>query len=68
VLHREQYRPESPEAIARYDEDMKEFSRRNGIGEVGWLSRVLLRVADDRALSGRDRMREVLRGLGFELR
>lgn len=68
VLHREQYRPEAAEAIARYDEDMKEFSRRSGIGEVGWLSRVLQRVADGRALSGRDRMREVLKGLGFELR
>lgn len=69
VLHREQYRVANESAdIARYDAALTAFSERVGIGSVGWISRMLSRVGTAASLSGRHRMKEALRGMGFPLR
>ncbi len=69
VLHREQYRVANESAdIARYDAALTAFSERVGIGSVGWISRMLSRVGTPASLSGRHRMKEALRGMGFPLR
>ncbi len=69
VLHRETYSVRDDKAeIARYDNDMLEFSRRNGMGDVAWLSRLRTRVGAAKGLSGRHVMREWLNKLGFPLK
>ncbi|WP_419898916.1 nitroreductase family protein [Roseomonas sp. USHLN139] len=70
VLHHETYRagPVDAAAVARYDAAMEEFSRRVGQGSQPWLPRMLARLADAAALSGRDRMRAALTALGFGLK
>jgi nitroreductase len=69
VLHREQYSsaPRS-EAIDGYDSTMREFQREQGMRAIDWTQQCFDRVKDGAALRGRDRMREALRNLGFELR
>ncbi len=69
VLHREQYGAEGEAGhFQSYDAVLEEFSEVNGMGRTGWIGRVLSRVGTPKSLSGRDRMREVLAGLGFGLR
>ncbi|ONG58143.1 hypothetical protein BKE38_03375 [Pseudoroseomonas deserti] len=70
VLHHETYRatPVDPQAVARYDAAMEDFSQRVGQGSQPWLPRMLTRLADAAALSGRDRMRAALTALGFGLK
>jgi nitroreductase len=69
VLHREQYSP-APEsdAIDRYNTTIREFQREQGMRAIDWTQQCFNRVKDAEALRGRDRMREALRNLGFELR
>ena len=69
VLHREGYGTAGEaEGIARYDETLAAFSQRQGMAETRWTPRMLARVGTTAALHGRDRMREVLRAMGFGLR
>ena len=69
VLHRETYEPEAKRAaIAGYDTTMREFQREQGMRPIDWTQQCIDRVKDAAALRGRDRMREALRNLGFELR
>jgi nitroreductase len=69
VLHREQYDPAGREAdVARYDATARDFQREQGMHEQDWTQQSIDRVKDAVALRGRDRMREALRNLGFELR
>jgi hypothetical protein len=69
VLHREQYStaPRS-EAIDGYNATIREFQREQGMKAIDWTRQCFNRVKDAAALRGRDRMREALRNLGFELR
>jgi len=69
VLHREQYSaaPRSA-AIEGYNETMRAFQREQGMKPIDWTQQCFNRVKDAAALRGRDRMREALRNLGFELR
>ncbi len=69
VLHRERYSaaPRS-EAIDGYNATMREFQREQGMKAIDWTQQCFSRVKDAEALRGRDRMREALRNLGFELR
>lgn len=69
VLHREQYgtAPEAA-AVARYDDAMRAFSRRQGLGDAAWSPRSLGRVAEARALNGRHQLVAWLRERGFGLR
>ncbi len=69
VLHREQYdAPSQQEGIARYDEVIGEFQSAQGQSAAGWTSRSLARWRSRESLHGRDRLREALNALGFELR
>jgi nitroreductase len=69
VLHREQYGSASQEPdITRYNATARAFQREQGMREQDWTQQSIDRVKDVAALRGRDRMREALRNLGFELR
>jgi nitroreductase len=69
VLHREQYDAQSQvAAIAQYDEVMGGFQTSQGLGAAGWTSRSLARWRSRESLHGRDRLRDALGALGFELR
>jgi nitroreductase len=69
VLHREQYSvaPHS-EAIDDYNATMRDFQHEQGMRAIDWTQQCFSRVKDAAALRGRDRMRDALRNLGFELR
>ena len=58
---------EEPALVKAYDEEMAGFSRRSGMGDENWSGRVLLRMGKLAALSGRDKMVAVLRGMGFPM-
>lgn len=69
VVHREQYSAAAqPEAVAEYDARMSAFQAEQRMGPEIWTRKVINRVRGPESLSGRDRMREVLAALGFELR
>ncbi len=69
VLHRERYGTASQELdITRYNATARGFMREQGMREQDWTQQSIDRVKDVAALRGRDRMREALRNLGFELR
>ena len=56
------------EAIDGYNATIREFQREQGMKAIDWTQQCFNRVKDAAALRGRDRMREALRNLGFELR
>jgi nitroreductase len=69
VLHREQYSlAPHGDAIDGYNATVREFKREQGMRAIDWTQQCFNRVKDAEALRGRDRMREALRNLGFELR
>ena len=69
VLHREQYSVAArSDAIDDYNATMREFQREQRMKAIDWTQQCFNRVKDAAALRGRDRMREALRNLGFELR
>jgi hypothetical protein len=47
---------------------MRGFQQEQGMKAIDWRQQCFSRVKDAKALRGRDRMREALRNLGFELR
>ena len=67
---RERYVPHQaePELAGRYDETLAAFSRSHGMGDVNWTGRVFARMGSLKGLNGRERMRAMLKALGFELR
>ncbi len=69
VLHQEQYDPELKRAaIERYNGVARDFMREQGMKEQDWTAQATGRLASAKSLTGRERMREALRNLGFELR
>lgn len=69
VLHREQYDPELKRAaIETYNGIARDFMREQGMKEQDWTSQATGRLRDVPALHGRDRMRDALKNLGFDLR
>ena len=69
VLHRETYRAGAAlDEVEEYNAVMREFQKEQGMRGVDWTQQCINRVKDAAALRGRDRMREALRNLGFELR
>ena len=70
VLHREQYEwgDAQREAVATLDEKFKDFQKEQHLPDQGWVRQVLSRVRGVDAMSGRDRLREALNALGFELK
>jgi nitroreductase len=70
VLHHETYNLAQQEgAIAQYNETMQQFYQSQQMNVTGdWVEHSLKRVATGQALSGRDRLKEILQRLGFPLR
>ncbi|PLZ01033.1 NADPH-dependent oxidoreductase [Burkholderia sp. WAC0059] len=69
VLHRERYDAQVDQpGIAAYDRVMSAFQTTQGLEAAGWTRRSLERWRSPEALHGRDRLREALNALGFELR
>jgi nitroreductase len=69
VLHREVYDAGSrSEEVAGYNQTIRGFQHEQGMQAIDWTQQCFNRVKDAVALRGRDRMREALRNLGFELR
>ena len=69
VLHRECYSlAAQAAAIEVYDEVVREFQREQNMDAMGWIELVLGRTRTIAAMRGRDRMREALETLGFDLR
>lgn len=69
VLHHETYGSVNEGALrAGYDARMSAFSRSNGMGDETWTARVIKRMGGIAAMSGRHKLVDVLRAMGFELR
>jgi nitroreductase len=69
VLHRERYDAAAVrDAAENYNATMRVFQKEQGMRAADWTQQCIDRVKDAKALRGRDRMREALRNLGFELR
>ncbi len=68
VLHHERYTPAAPEGLQAYEGRMGAFQAEQGMAAEPWISRCISRMRDAGALSGRDRMRDALAALGFELK
>lgn len=70
VLHRETYRAgddgEAP-AVHEYDAVMQGFQRSQSMKEIPWSRQASERVSGPGSLSGRHRLVEAIRALGFEL-
>ena len=69
VLHRERYdaHVQAP-GIALYDGILSEFQTQQGQSEAAWTDRSVERWRTRESLNGRDRLRDALASLGFELR
>ena len=69
VLHRERYdaHVQAP-GIALYDGILAEFQAQQGQSEAAWTDRSVERWRTRESLNGRDRLRDALASLGFELR
>ena len=69
VLHREQYGIAAErEAISEYDETLRAFQAEQAMSLQGWSDLVANRLGPIKSMSGRDRLRESINALGFELR
>lgn len=68
VLHRETYNlANQDQAIAHYNEVMKTFYSEQQMNSGDWVEHSVKRISTSSSLSGRDRLREALNNLGFEL-
>ena len=70
VLFREQYQWDEAQraAIAHYNERLREFQREQGMREQDWSAQATARVRDEKALTGRHILLDVLHRFGFKLR
>lgn len=69
VLHRERYDATGERtARAGYDKLMAAFSQRNEMAMDSWTRRVIGRMGKIAAMSGRHKLVEILRGMGFGLK
>ncbi len=67
VLHLETYAAQ-PQAIDSYEATVKRVQHSEGQEAAGWTRRMLNRLASKESLNGRDRMREAIANLGFEIK
>jgi nitroreductase len=70
VLFREQYAWGDPqrEAVDSYNQKLRAFQREQGMVEQDWSRQAGARTRGPESMAGRDRLREILNGLGFELK
>jgi hypothetical protein len=69
VLFRETYgEAHAPAALAAYDRSLRSFQREQAMIERDWTEQASQRVRGAESLAGRDVLRDVLHGLGFQLK
>jgi nitroreductase len=69
VLHHERYDDSGADAERKaHDEEMMRFSARHELQAGTWTQRVLNRLGPMKSMNGRERMRQALARLGFEVR
>jgi nitroreductase len=69
VLHHERYDDSNADAGRKaHDEEMMRFSARHELQAGTWTQRVLNRLGPLKSMNGRERMRQALASLGFEIR
>ncbi|WP_424812954.1 nitroreductase family protein [Roseococcus sp. YIM B11640] len=69
ILHRGTYGAvDEPAMVASYDAKLDGFSSRYEASATTWSGRVINRMGRIKAMAGRDRLSEILKGLGFPLR
>jgi nitroreductase len=69
VLFHDRYgTPAEPALRASYDAKMAAFSAQHEMGATSWSQRVIARMGKLTAMGGRDKLTDVLRGLGFPLK
>lgn len=69
IVHHEQYNAQGEtELIKEYDVVLDAFSKRNEMDASNWTSRTIKRTRSLASLSGRDKLKESLIALGFDLR
>jgi len=69
VLFHDRYgSAEEPALRAAYDAEMAQFSARHEMGATSWSQRVIARMGRLSAMAGREKLSDILRGLGFALR
>ena len=68
IVHRERYSTDTEQQIvAAYDQTMIGFQKSQGMPEADWSAQSAKRVGGAGSLSGRDRLGEALKALGFGL-
>ena len=68
IVHFDSYVvPDEKGLRAAYDTRLAAFSKRNEMAQQTWTERVISRLAETKALNGRDRLRAALGALGFPL-
>jgi nitroreductase len=70
LVSHEQYSFGEPQiqAIGIYNRALREFQREQGMTDQDWTTQVAKRLRSGKSLDGRDVLRQVLNGMGFELR
>lgn len=69
VLHRERYNMAGAlDGLQRYENTMEAFYKSQDMKAESWIARSLKRVGTPEALTGRDRLQEALKHLGFPLK
>ncbi|MDB5724395.1 MAG: Nitroreductase [Novosphingobium sp.] len=69
VLFREQYgNDDIDRALPHYNERLRTFQQEQGMSEQDWTTLVTNRLRGPEILHGRDKLKDILNGLGFKLR
>lgn len=68
VVHRERYAAAEPGKLSNYNEALRAFQAEQGMPSIDWTEQASNRIGSAAALKRRDRLTEILRGLGFGLR
>jgi hypothetical protein len=69
VLHHETYDASKEQALRKtYDAELAQYSKQHEMAQYTWTERVINRVGQLKAMSGRDRIKSAIERLGFPLR
>jgi len=68
VIHREKYKHSIPDAVlVEYDARARSFQVEQGMKPSGWTDHALERMRGPEAMSGRDKLKDEMTGLGFRM-
>ena len=69
VLHHEVYRTDRERALRKiYDEELARYSKQHEMAQYTWTERVINRLGQIKAMSGRDKIKAAIISLGFPLK